>query len=314
MAREPNELSQMAGAMLDGLDTLDLDQEVEFQRYTRVVLPVDSYIFWLPTTKIRVNGSMHFSQEMLQNEDETLGLASVLLTTKEPVAYFSGSPGNTLYVAQHEDFRYAFSQQNGFYDAVGVWHYFGHSIQPAMASQLLDSYTVDPTRAVVSNSMPFWLQMNGYKSPYYDGFSNPSLILYPADLVPPNIVPPYAAVKIYDTRALQPIRRLDQNRDHYQLAMEKVRVTVFGLQNNEGIDFLDLFFQYMRDTENFGLMNTPIVIDGDTAGNNRTQVELRAIAMKKTYEFEINYYQTRVAQVARALILSASTTFQTANP
>jgi hypothetical protein len=291
--------SAMYGALMDGLGALELC-DIELQAYTRVVLPLDGYVFWQPTVKRTVQGSFHFSQETQQNEDETLGFATVLLSSKDEIVEFT-SPVNTIFVGCCRGFRYAFSQQQGFYSQAGIWHYFGHSVIPAFASQLLDSPgSIDPTRAVTSNSLALWLALNNYESPYYDGFSN-SLTLYPSFLTPPNLVPPYGAVHIEPTTAIQPIPFLDQNRDSYQLASDHVRITLYGLQSDAAIDFLNCVLQYSLDTGNFGLQNMPIITDG-----KRPQVELEAIAMQKVLTFDISYYQSRVAEVARQLITKAT--------
>ncbi len=315
--------TQLRGGLAAGLDALDLTQTITFQAYTRVVLPIDGYVFWQPTVPFEAKGSLHFSQEIAQNEDETLGLASVLFTTTDKIVAFSAMPINTIYVASAGGFRYAFSQQQGLYEQAGIWHYFGHCIYPAMASQLLDvPGTLDPSQAVVSNSLPLWLALNAYNplSQYPDQFANSTpqypqksmnlAQLYPSFMVPPNLVPPYGVIHIgegpEDTRALQPVPYLDQNRSHWQLAADRVRVTLYGLQNNAALDFIDIVEQYSVMTDNFGLMNAPIVRDGI-----RTQVELQTRAMKKVIDFEISYYQARVAQVARTLIESVTIQYVT---
>jgi hypothetical protein len=298
--------SILGGPLGDGLRVLDLDKEVVFQGYTRVVLPIDGYVFWSPTVPYTIKGSLHFSQEMQQAETETVGFATVLFTSKQQVPEFTKSPINTLFVGSAGGFRFAFSQQQGYYEQAGFWHYFGHQVYPALASQLLDQPgQIDPNQAVTSNSLAAWLALNTYKAPYFDGFSN-SITLYPSFLVPPNLTPPYGIVHIEPTgtRAIQAAPLLDLNRDHYQLAADTVRVTLYGLQNNAALDFLDCVWQYSLDTGNFGIMNMPIVRDG-----KRQQSELQAIAMLKVLDFEVDYYQTRVNAVARQLIKSATPTF-----
>jgi hypothetical protein len=310
---EAGNQSQISGALRDGLAALDLGQTVTFQQYSRTVLPLDGYVFWSPTVQLTANGSLHYAQDQVQDETETYGMAAVTFTSEIPVAEFGQVGTNAIFVGSLGGFRYAFSQQQGFYSQAGLWHYFGHSIAPAMASQLLDSPgVIDTAQPVVSNSLPLWLALNNYTPTYGVGggaFSNPLTptnynILYPAFLSAPDIVPPYGTVHIESTRALQSVPYLDANRSHVQLVADRVRVTLYGLQNNAALDFLDCVMQYTTDTENFGLMNTPVVSDG-----HRHQVELGALAMQKVIDFEVSYYQVRAAQVARQLILSAVPTF-----
>jgi hypothetical protein len=309
--------TQLQGALRDGIDNLDLNQWVEFQAYTRFVLPLDGYIFWVPTTKLVVQGSLHYSQEIAQNEDEIFGKATVLFTAKKKITQFESMPINTIYVGRINwspnkpgipgvtGFRYAFRMQQGFYNQANVWHYMGDSIPAAMQTQLLDDPAVlDPNQAVVSNSLPLWLALNGYKNPYYDGFSNPKLTLFPSFLSPDNQTAPYATVHCYDTRALQAAPLLTSDRSHYQLVSEKVRITLYGLQNNAAMDFVDCVNQYSVNTDTFGIMNMPVMTDG-----KRKQEELQALAMQKIIEYEVSYYQTRVAAVSRQLIKAALVTY-----
>ncbi|HEY6924776.1 MAG TPA: hypothetical protein VI653_14980, partial [Steroidobacteraceae bacterium] len=197
---------------------------------------------------------------------------------------------------------YAFSQQRGFFSPAGQWNYLGHIIYPAMASQLLDRPdSIDPDRAVTSNSLALWLGLNTFKSPYNGGLIT-GITLWPSFLAEPNLVPPYGTVHIGDddTYPLQSTPWIDSQRDHYQLVADRVRITLYGLQHNEAMDFVDAVNSYSVFTADLGVMNMPVVRDG-----KRPQTELQAIAMQKVIDYEISYYQTRVRKVARQLILSA---------
>lgn len=318
--------SKPLGALLgDTLESLDLDQEVWFQAYTRVVLPIDGYVFWVPTGKVKVAGALHHMQEILQNEDETLGSAATFFTTRQKIVEFSSAPINTVFVAREGDFRYAFYAQQGFAQFVELWHYQGKIISPAMTTQLLDNPAmIDPTRAIVSNSLPLWLALNGYQSPYVGGFS-PGITLYPSFLVPANLTPPYGAVHIPPewttaTQAFPIVKRggkqstdaegnpiissngkpvIIPQRIHHQLMADRVRVTLYGLQSDEALDFLDSVLEFSQNYQYFGICNAPAVTDG-----KRTQAELQAIAMQKIIEFDVSYIQGRVAAVARQLLTS----------
>lgn len=299
---------QMQAALLDGLNVLDLNQSVTFQAYSRVVLPLDGYIFWSPTSTLTVQGSLHYGTVLEQTEDETFGNSSVTFTTGSPVSDFLSAPPSTIYVAIINGFRFAFSTLN-YYLQAGLYHYTGRSIQPAFAAQLLDQPgMLDNSQPVVNNSLPIWLSFNNWTSPWSDGFSN-SIPLYPSFLTPPNIEPAYAAVHIEptQTRGLH-LPALDLTRNHQQSAVDLVRVTLYGLQANQAADFLDFVIQYATVYPGFGLMNIPVIMDG-----KRNQIELQALAMQKVIEFQISYTQTRVADVARQMIESAKV-FYALNP
>lgn len=289
----------MLRAGLENLKTVD----TTFQAYTRVILPIDKFIFWQPTTPFTVKGSLHYSQEMLQNEDETFGQAMVIFTAEEKITQFEERPVNTIYVLKVAGFRVAFAQQQGFYSEAGLWHYFGHSIPPAMTTQLLDAPNqIDVSQAVVSNSLPLWLALNNYQCPYYDGFSN-SITLMPSYIIDPNDVPPYAAVHIgeQDTTSPQATSHLSLNRTSTQLCFDTVKITLYGLQHKAGIDFVNCVNQFSLDTNYFGIRNIPVISDA-----KRALPELQAIGMKKVVTFDISYTQVRVDEVARQLIKTAT--------
>ena len=293
-------VSQAAGALRDGLEVSDANAEVEFQAYTAVVLPIDGFNFWQPTVRRAFKGSFHFSQEVQQNVDETVGFATVRFSTPSPITEFDG-PINTIWIARHRGFRYAFSQQQGFYQQAGIWHYWGNSILPAFESTLLDQgNTIDINQAVVSNSLPAWMALNTYQNPLSDKIKKLGFMLYPAYLLPGNLVPPYGVIDIgeNDTSAIQSVPYIDpKTRSHWQLAKDTVRITLYGLQNNAALDFLDFVNQYILMTDAFGLMNMPIVRDAQ-----RFQAEQQTLAMKKVLTYEVSYYQARIQTIAQQLI------------
>lgn len=313
----PANPTAIRGALRDGLEILSQGppREIEFQLYSRAVLPLDGFVFYVPTVKQTFRGSLHYSQEIVQNEDETQGFATVTFTSEEQIAIFSDAPIETLFVASVDGFRFVFSQQQGLFAQSGpLYHYFGHSVQPALATQLIDREgSIDLNQTVTSNSIALWLALNRYRSPFYDGYSNVGvpfyqapIILYPSFMVPPNIVAPYGAVHIGedDTEALQVVPYVDTRRNHTQLVKDRVKITLYGLQNNLALDFQDTVNQYSRLYGYFGIMNMPVMRDA-----KRKQEELLTIGMKRVISYEIDYYQSRVADVGRQLILSCVPTF-----
>lgn len=312
--------SQIAAALDQAVEQLGIEQVVRFQAYTRVVLPMDGYVFWSPTVKVEARGVLHFAQDVTQSEDETVGLAGVTFMTQKPLTDFAAIGQDTLLVARIGPFRYAFSQQAGYQKEARTWHYAGRSIIPALAAQLLDDPSkINPNAAVVSNSLPAWLAINGWDSGLGGGWlsnlpaneNGLGITLYPSFVVPPNLAPPYGVVHIgpEDTNAMQSVPFRDATGSSWQLASDRVRITLYGLQNNAAIDFLNLVLQYIEFTENIGLMNMPIVRDG-----KRGQVELQAIAMQKYIDFEVSYNETRIADLARTLIEQASFSFAINEP
>jgi hypothetical protein len=296
---------QMGGALADALDAIDLGQEVCFQRYTREVLPIDGYVFWQPVDTCNVPGALHVTQEIDQGEDETYGAGTITFTTKEPVVQFVEQPIDELWVGSFKGLRFAFPQQQGFFSQVGLWHYYGRVISPIMARQLLDhGATIDATRAITSNSLPLWLALNTYVSPFQANPAANKFLLYPAKLVPPNLPPPYGSVMIWRDTALQQSPYIDPaTSSSYQLLADRVRIRLFGLQADEGIDFLRRVLLYCGPDGpgTMGLMDANWVSDD----NERASPELQVVALEKTIEFRVDYVQARVRDVAWQLIKNA---------
>ncbi|MGH8321586.1 MAG: hypothetical protein ACRESI_06500 [Gammaproteobacteria bacterium] len=299
--------TQLQGALRQGLETLDLNQTVTFQTYNRVILPIDGYVFWAPADTFTANGSLHYSQEWSQAEDEAVGMDSIVFTSEGQIQQFTSATQNKIFLATGGHDRYAFGAQGGFYQQASLWHYIGKSINPAMTSQLLDPpITIDLTRAVVCNSLPFWLQLGAY-APIYGPLLN-AVPVYPAFEVAENAPPPYIVADIRETIAIQSIPVRTVANPHTQLAQDRVRITLYGFQNNEALDFQDCINQYSLDTDNIGLMNTPVMYD-----DRRVQTELHGIGMKKTFDIDVSYYQNVSEALSFQLIMSAIPTLLIGN-
>jgi hypothetical protein len=303
--------SQLAADIAAGVNALSLNQTVTFVPYTRVVLAADGYVFWvvnsvLPT--LTVQGSLHYSTDRHQNEDETPGVNQVVFTSLQLVTDLNTVSPTTLYVASFgpDAIQVAFSSRSPFYQLADTYHYVGTAILPAMQTQFLSTLSgFDTVTPVVSNSLPIWLSFNSYTPPY-PGFSNTTLELFPSFAVPDNLLPPYASVHIEpsSTTAIQPTPFYDSTLSDWQLAHDVVRITFYGLRNPDVMNFRDCVLQYSRDTSNIGMMGMPIVRD-----EKRTQAEASILAEKKTIEFNVSYYQTTARGVARQLILSTQQTY-----
>jgi len=289
--------TQMQSELDAGITTVSGNQEVTFHKYTRAVLPIDGYVFWvkdLLAAPLIVRGSLHYATDQLQRTDETIGINKVVFTTQEEIQQFNSIASNVTYIGGIDLIRFAFTSQGNKYQNAGTYHYRGDAIYPAMYSQIIDNpgNPVDLGAAIATNSLPIWLSLNA-KMP-----------IYPANLVPSNILPPYAAIEITDTKAIQSAPYIESNSSHNQLITEKVKVIMYGLRNNEALDYQDYVFKYSLDYGEIGIQNMPIIQD-----EKRGQSELGIVAQKKSIEFEINYYQNRALAIARQLILTANAQF-----
>lgn len=318
-----NGQSQLNAVMKQGLDTIDRLQMVTFTKYVRQILPLDGFVFWIRADLLSeqalmdasryngttdaepsiistdlsydVGGSFHYSTRREQNEDETIEKNMVTFTSKEKVEEFNEIGQNVMLLADYDGIRFAFSSRKPLYLQADIYHYQGVAILPAMESQIIDSLADLPNHdQIVCNSLPFWLTLNSI------------MPVYPAFLADNNLAPPYATIYIdpESTNAIQAAPYIDYESNHSQLVRERVKVTVYGLKNNAAIDYLDAVLAYtLSDTAGFGVMNMPVPKD-----EKRTQEEMAIIAMKKSFFFDVNYYQTRSQQVARQLITSAFVT------
>ncbi|OYV61586.1 MAG: hypothetical protein B7Z69_00545 [Actinobacteria bacterium 21-73-9] len=304
------------GADTEALRQLSL-QTIELVSYRLQVLPLDGSVFWLRGAAIEpIKGSLHFSTDRRQNEDETISVNTVLLTTPVEVTAFNAIGPRLILVAEVKTgpvgaevpLRVAFTRQAGFYKSAGLWHYSGESLHPALATQLIETGDALPlSTQIVSNSLPAWLALATYDPPWLNA-GNPGFVLYPSFAVPQNAVAPYGSVHIEpeSTEAVQAISSVvpDLRTGGYtvaQLMRDRVRVTLYGGHNDDGISFLRMVEQYSLDTGVIGITNLPAVRDG-----KRRQPEFGILAQQKVVNFEITYNQARIADVARQLITSAS--------
>lgn len=307
-----------ASENLAGLRTLSEDQVIVFQLYVRWVLPLDGYVFWLGTgNSLPVRGSLHVTIDKRQLEDETIAINRVVLTTGDNIQEFNHIAPDQMWVGEFGRTRFAFSHSGPRYRAAGLNHYNGDAVYPALANMLVPVGEQFPkTTLVVSDSLPMWLTLKTY-NPIWLNPPNPKLTLFPSFLVPDNTVPPYGVVHIYDTELLQlapnfgptlPVGRAalgtvfgaTPDTTHYQLASDRVRVTLYGATNQVALDFYDLVNRYSFDQDEMGIMSSGVVRD-----DKRTQPELSMLAMKKTIDYRVSYYQSRANNVAQQLINQA---------
>ena len=313
-----NETSQgpLQAALAAGVASISQKQTVSFTQYTKHVLSEDGYVFWVASSTVQTfTGSLHYLTTVEQNEDETIGQNRVVFTATEEVSVFNSINPQTMWIGTFQTggqpLMVAFADRAAFYQQAGLWHYSGIAVYPALQAQLVASAADLPVEPIVSNSLPIWLSQNAMGP------------VYPSFLVPDNVVPPYivahiepeetvalGAFPIYQwpgtpnpPTALQPMASS-------QLMRDKVKLTLYGFNNQQAIQYLVSLIEYSTsDDENggtFGFCNSPSIHD-----EKRTQAEITAIAMKKTITILASYYLGTADAVARRLILSASVTTTT---
>lgn len=300
---------QLKAQLAAGVKLLSGDQTITFTLYKKVVLPLDGFVFWIncdlphpsigdePAPRAHIQGSLHYSTEVEQEESSSLDINTIVFTALAQCDLFNEIDSQYLYIANYSGIRFSFNSQGKFYEQAGLWHYVGIAITAVMETQIIDDLAQLPSEQIVSNSLPIWLAMPTYEPPY-PGFTCPFKYMFPSFLVPNNETPPYASVHIEKTTALVETATLGPRLQSNQLASEIVRVTTYGADNEEIITFLNFVIQYSYDWNYIGMMNMPIIVD-----EKQTQSELRVIAQKKTIEFKVSYLQNTVRDVARQHIL-----------
>lgn len=270
------------------------------------LMPNQPYVGGIATT-ITVQGSLHVSIDRQQEEDNTNDINHVVFTSLTAVPELDLIGPNTLWIGSYTagqgeegTIRFAFRNRSNYYQQADLWHYFGDAIYPDMETQIIDAVgQFDTQNVVVSNSLPLWLSMDQMNPPFPFP-ARQQIALWPSFLVPPDVRPPYAVVHIQPggTQAIQAAPIYTATDSQFQLVTEKVKVTLYGLRNFNALDFVQ-YVQFIaaQDNPSFGIMNIPVVQDEKT-----TQKELAVIGMKKTVEFEINYYQSRMRNIAQQLI------------
>jgi len=299
-------------ALTAGIADISQQTTVGFAIYQKVVLPLDGFVFWVRTGAFEQSGAIHFMIERDQDETETRARNTIVFTATEQIQEFNSADTQTLIVGQIAGRRYAFGRHGWLFPQAGVWHYQGVGLPASTDSQLVDDPTqIDTSELIVSNSLPAWLTLVSY-DPVWVSWPierNPHITLYPSFLVPDNLSGPYGSVHIEPSRieALQDTAMwTTPTFDHFQLTRESVRVTLYGCNNSQAADFLDLVEQYSLDTDSFGILNMPTIRDG-----KKPWPEGMVLAQMKVIDFEVSYIQTRINEVARQLITSAFATVLT---
>lgn len=333
----------LGSALAAGIENISLNDTVTFTKYNKLMSPFDGSVFWVksdvvsqsslfnrmglnkarlsqPQTIISaaptmtIKGSFHYATRQDQNEAETEGVNTVIFSALEPIQEFNDIAPDTLWIgtyagdAEGDDgpLTFAFSQRGNYYKAADLFHYSGTAVLPVLKTQLIDSANaLAGQMAIVSNSLPIWLQLNGYSPPYLGGFAN-EIELFPSFLVPDNYPPPYGVVHIEPsgTIGLQAAPYFGRTLSHAQLSQDRVRVTLYGLTNDAAMNFLDAVNQFSYDYCRIGLMSIPVIKD-----EKRTQTELNVIAQKKTIDYDVSYHQTTARDVARQFILNATAAY-----
>lgn len=316
--------SQLGAGLKQGIDTLSLDGTVTFALYVKTILPLDGYVFWVnanllsptqiaaaiakggvtypstPANSITVKGSLHHATDLTQSRNRFGSVNYLVFSAESEVTDFNYVNPYLMYVATIDGVEYAFKKQANYYQQADVYHYSGEALYSTMDSQLIDSLTgFDQSSVIVSNSLPIWLGMNTYTGPTFVTVPFP---IYPSFLAPQNEVPPYATIHIGedDTTPIQGYPYVGPTSSQYQLTKDIVTVELYGVRNNDALQFQQNIYNYSLFTDNIGILNCSVMRDA-----KENQTEFGIIAQKKVITFEVSYYQQNVLTIAQKLITEA---------
>ena len=292
--------SQLSGVLQSAVETISSGQEITFRLYVRQVLPLDGFVYWVNAAIIdpeelarlditnpleaTIKGSLHRQVVSEQNDTTSRDVNNIIFTPIAKADDFNIEDPNAIYLGEYEGTQFAFSRMESRYTQSGIFHYRGMAILPTMRSQIIDSPDDISDEQIISNSTPIWLALKQFAT------------VYPSFLVPSNLKPPYIAADVRSTTPLQ-VAPLTYKGVRYQLAQDSVRVTLYGFSNQKALDFVDFVVEAALDGDQFGVTNIPIVSDAKS-----NQVEINALAKKKTVDFEVNYYQATTRDISQQLI------------
>lgn len=292
--------TQLSNVLQSAVETISSGQEITFRLYVRQVLPLDGFVYWINAAIIEpdelermgitnpftatIKGSLHRQVVTEQSATSSRDVNNIIFTPIAKADDFNIEDPNAIYLGEYEGTQFAFSRMESRYTQSGIFHYRGMAILPTMRSQIIDSQHDISNELIISNSTPIWLSLKQFAT------------VYPSYLVPSNLKPPYIAVDVSRTTALQVAQKTEDGR-RYQFAQDQVRVTLYGFSNDQAINYLDYVIEEALWDENFGITNIPIIQDVKA-----NQVEINALAKKKTIDFEVNYYQGTTRDISQQLI------------
>ena len=304
-------------ATLDaGIDQLSAKQRIQFQLYSKIVLQQDGYVFWVATPQVMtVVGSLHYATDRVQDEDQTIAANQVILSSEQQISEFNVVSPTQMWlgawpIPNAEPLQVAFAQRGNYYREADIWHYSGFAVYPALSAQIVQSAADLPAGPIVSNSLPIWLAQTRY--------AGTSVPVYPSFLVPDNIAPPYVVAHVDPSQTValsnfpmigpwpgtpvpdsgaSPLYSLASS----QLMRDEVTLTLYGFDNQTALQYLgSLIAGSIDGSAPFGFASSPVIVD-----EKRVQVEIAALAQKKSIRISANYLQGAADAVARRLILSA---------
>lgn len=294
--------TDLSNVLQAAVETISAHQQITFTLYVKQVLPLDGYVFWVKASvvsqeelkrlgldntplTVKITGSLHRQAVSEQTETASQSVNHIIFTPLEPIADFNVIDPQGRYLGEYDGVQFNFSRMESKYTQAGIFHYRGNAVLPTMKSQIINDPADIDTDLILSNSIPIWMRLKKYGT------------VYPSYLSPSDLSPPYIVADVRDTQPLQAAANYLTRSQH---VVDKVRVTLYGLNNAQALNYMDYIIYNACDEEGYGISNSPVMVD-----DKLNQVEIHALAKKKHIDFEINYYQQTARDIALQLIKEA---------
>ncbi|MCU5774722.1 hypothetical protein N5923_21780 [Erwiniaceae bacterium BAC15a-03b] len=290
--------NQLASLLQSAVETLSSSQQITFRLYIKQVLPLDGFVRWVNAAIINrdvlkrlnintpftmtLNGSLHRQVFAEQADTTSRTVNSLIFTPTEQIDDFNVQTSDALWLGEFAGTQFAFAPVDSRYSQAGGVHYRGTAILPTMCRQIINDADDISDELVLSNSMPIWLSLNQF-APVYPSFHNLN------DLEPPCIVA--------DVSETQPLQTAPYVPGRWQHAQDRVRITLYGLNNSVALEYLDYVVHAALEDEHFGITNLPVITDSTS-----NQAENTVLAKRKCIDFDANYYQSAARDISRQLI------------
>ncbi|MNG65706.1 hypothetical protein D3C73_263420 [compost metagenome] len=299
--------TQLADTLHTAVDTISTSQKITFKLYVKQVLPLDGFIYWVRADLVNpaelerlgldklkkavtIQGSLHRQAVSEQTTTASQSMNYIIFTPLKQIDDFNMVDPKWMYLGDYDGVQFSFSRMESKYTQAGIFHYRGLAVLPTLRTQIIDDPADINTDLILSNSTPIWMRLTKYGT------------VYPSYLSPSDMLPPYIVADVKETKPLQAAPHYLTRSQHVQ---DTVRVTLYGMNNKQALDYVDYIVNEALDFEEFGITNSPVVID-----DKLNQVEINALAKKKHIDFDVNYYQHTARNIALQLIKEAFITLE----
>ena len=271
--------------LADGLDYLDNGRAYPVTPYYEMYTN-EGLRFWVaePWSAFKVVASIHHKNSEVQQATDSSSSQTLIITTQTKI----NAPNDKLLVIDYDGIKYAIQEQDNFYKTSDTWHYVGFSLPYFMGD------VIDDSRLNVLNIL------GDCRSLFISDLITRTWPVYSAYNVPRDLTPPYMAIDVKDTRAIQSSPIILETGQSDQLVYDTIELTSYGLPLSKVIDYRNALHDDFAFS-GFGV---------SSIGDIKSRTTGRSTAFNSTsaghsITMTINYYQESIPAIMRKLILSA---------